>query len=290
MIQRLHRSFVIRTGWIYRMALNLIPSKIPDFKSLDRVDINYITLCGEHHVNYLHENLISLITTWKVIPNITIYASHGEESYKAIQNKLSWAKDIITILPWQDCLKDVSHQTEQDLISFSRDAVIGRKLLVVVTNGRKRPTMFCDTDIIWFNKPNLEALNGLKIKCTVDFAAAYSANLIEKMPALLQKPYINSGLIYIDDDVMGNPNLLSLLQEAVRKPDHWSEQAILAIAVLDSGKNVWSEDEVYMTLDDEVSYLPTYPGHKSWIARHYVSAVRHIFWRDVFFIRLGLKP
>jgi hypothetical protein len=285
----LYKSFIVRTGFIYRHLLSVLPANLPNVVGLGNSDLTLVTMCGKRDLNMLNISLQSLVQSWGTVPKIIVF-SDGSLEPEQLKNELHWLKDRIEVGHWKDCLKEFDVVEESFIEKFANlDRFVGKKLAVIIANGRRQPTLWIYCDILWFKKLNTDELNlSVYIKTSEDIIPSYSKNMVDRFPDLVASPYINSGLIYISGDMLVNKHIVDLINLGITEPDHFSEQTIVAKAVHDSTRKVWPLSSVYLHLNDITSVLPSFVN-KGWTARHYVSGSRHIFWRDAFFLKLGFK-
>jgi hypothetical protein len=285
-------SFTLK---VYRKLLKNIrvPSKyISLLSQKEQAPFTYVTLCGEHHVDMLQESLLSVISSWNKIPTFHIY-SDGSMSCEAVREKFSWLGINLKVSPWEDSLNTFDPITEEKVIEFARKHVMGKKFAIILSSGRSGASFWCDSDVLWYKNLSLENEltnnQSFTITASADYQPSYSKNLTKIYPQLLQSPYVCAGIVFLSGDMMKNADLSDMLTESIAAPDHFSEQTMVARVVIENGVNIWSKDEIACYEHDKDSvFSPTYNG-KNWSARHYVSPVRHLFWRDAFYSRLFKK-
>lgn len=267
----------------YRNILKVVPSHIP--KAIGKTDFTYITLCGAAHVPMLRESILSLLNSWSNIPSFIIYAD-GSITTDQLKENFKWLGSRLTVLDWTACLSDFDPITEKYIIDFARKHVMGKKFAVILSNGRKRPSFWCDADVLWYSDFHIEPFskNSFQIIASSDYQPSYSKNLVSIYPKLLNSPFICAGIVFINGDMLSNADLTEMLKVALDAPDHFSEQTMVARTVIESNGQLWDPEIIACYESDKYSLFPTYIN-KNWTARHYVSPVRHLFWRDAFFRR-----
>jgi len=287
---KLKNSLAFRSGGIYKFLVKFLPP--PTFINHPKSQLIFISMCGKKHLDLLNQCLQTLHQTWKVIPKLQIYSDGTVEVCKILKT-LSWWKGEKEILNWDICFADSPKSTfSNNLLQFAQNNPIGKKLAVILLSGRNNPILWCDTDILWFSQlPELDVLLNLRsnivIKASRDFQPAYGC-FVNSLPHLKEFPYINTGLVYLNGDVFDSVDLNHLLEKAVSFSDHFTEQAILAELIYQIGLPCWTLEEIFCGANDNQTLNITYKS-KSWIARHYVGSVRHLFWRDALASRLGIK-
>jgi hypothetical protein len=120
-----------------------------------------------------------------------------------------------------------------------------------------------------------------------DRRPAYDEDLVpDRLPHLARPPYFCAGLLYAAGDLLAACDVASLLDHAAERGIGVTEQTILAQADHLLGGRSWPAEEIALQDEDRASLGPTFRG-RPWAARHYVGAVRHIFWRDALALRIG---
>ncbi|MEE3715172.1 hypothetical protein V2H45_00270 [Tumidithrix elongata RA019] len=288
-MKKVKNSFAFRSGGIYRFLVKLFPP--PYFRFRPKAPILFLSMCGYKHLDLLQQSLQSLHQSWTVIPKLQIY-SDGTVKVNEIERMLLWWKGEKKISSWETCFLPTSGLDSKILLEFARSNPVGRKLAVILHHGRNEPTLWCDTDILWFSQlPCLQDLlqleSDLVLKTSSDYQSAYGS-FVDTLPHLNQYPYINTGIVYLNGDLLNKLDLDNLLKKASNFSDHFTEQAILAEAVFQVGLPCWSIDEIFCGANDNQTLAITYES-KPWIARHYTGLVRHLFWRDTLALKLGIK-
>ncbi|GAB4233158.1 MAG: hypothetical protein Kow0049_16430 [Stanieria sp.] len=156
--------------------------------------------------------------------------------------------------------------------------------------GDSEPILWCDSDILWFKE--LSSLpTGLKkssviLKTTEDFQQSYDPNLLEqKLKHLHEFHFVNTGLVFLKGNLLEACKLKNLINCASKNPHHFSEQTILAEAAYQLRQNYWTLEEINCSYDSYSLILPTF-FRKKWVAKHYVSGIRHQLWQDAFALRI----
>ena len=137
--------------------------------------------------------------------------------------------------------------------------------------------------------PESERMQLVK-RCRGVTSGGYDAALVpERLPHLTRPPYFCAGLLYAAGDVLAACDVSELLDFAAERGIGVTEQTILAQADHLPGGRTWPEEEIALWEEDRASLGPSFRGCP-WAARHYVGAVRHIFWRDALALRAGVRP
>jgi hypothetical protein len=284
MFNRLKQSVAFRSGSFYRKVCNLLPN--PTYIPGPVAPFRFLSMTGSKHLDMLNQCLISLHNTWYARPDLIIY-SDGTVSLQALKRKLNWWKGNIKFGTQEEILAWTAQSGSQALHSFACKEAVGRKLSCILLEATDAPVLWCDTDILWYKQiGKIENLKEFQLQVSEDYQAAYDGYISEKCPEiLLNPPFINTGLVYLQGHLLNELPLIPWLNELDKKPNHFTEQTFLAIAVKLLKGKMWSLNEIACLQSDRFKLSPSFKG-KNWIARHYVGPVRHLFWRDAFFTRI----
>lgn len=282
-------AFRARTA--YRLVLKVLPS--PRISPKPEQNLTLVSMCGAKHLGLLQQSLISLYGAWSALPKLHI-VSDGSITVAEMQQALRWWSGTKEFSLWEEIVAYHAERGRHSIVKFAQSNIMGKKLAVILKAGELGPTLWCDSDILWFKDfssiPKLDRASSLPIlKISEDYQPSYDPRLIEYgLKHLACPPYRNAGLIYIQGELLKYCNLQPLIDLAAEYPCNDAEQTVFAEANYQLDSGIWLRDEIACFADDREEMLPNYTG-KSWIARHYIGPVRHLFWRDALLLRLGLK-
>lgn len=290
-LEKAKKSAAFRSGGVYKFLLNGFRVFQPFNKP--ELPLVLLTMCGEKHLPLLQQCLYSLCISWNELPKLCL-VSDGTISLEKLAKSVTWYPCQKKVLHWRDCVTYHRELKREHLAQFAENNVIGRKLAAIVYAGEQNLTLWCDTDILWFQQlpEATSAFNSsedLILKVSKDFQPAYDNRLIDfDLQHLKNPPFVNTGLVLIRGSLMKVCKISDLLELASKKSNHFTEQTILAEAVCQTSSSYWSIEQIVCFVDDNLSLAPTYI-ERNWIARHYVGPVRHLFWRDALALRLKVK-
>lgn len=284
MFTKIKQSIAFRSGPVFQKLCLSLPN--PGYQSGESCSFRLLSMTGAKHLDMLNQCLISLHNTWHARPDLIIY-SDGTVSLQALKSKLNWWKGNIKFGTQEEILAWTAQSGSPALHSFACKEAVGRKLSCILLEATDAPVLWCDTDILWFKQiGNLVNPGELQLQVSEDYQAAYDGYISEKCQEVLRNPpYINTGLVYLQGNLLNEKPLIPWLNELDKKPNHFTEQTFLAIAVKLLNGKMWSLNEIACLQSDRFKLSPSFKG-KNWIARHYVGPVRHLFWRDAFFTRI----
>ena len=166
------------------------------------------------------------------------------------------------------------------------------KILRFIRSAETQLTVYGDTDILWFRDPSellidYDSTKSFWLKTQQDRQIAYDVILLELWPFLRRPPFHCTGVVVMKGNPIDYiPNLGSALVIAHETGgSHFTEQTMIAAANVCSGMGTLSATQAYIDWDDRFQLGPTFLN-RPWVLRHYVGPVRHLFWRDVFFLPL----
>src|SRR6266496_1169337 len=276
----------VRLGEIAQTMLSRWP--IPAQPAKPLADFSYLTLSDRAHWLMLRESLFSLHRSWNSLPQITV-VSDGSWAADEFAKVFAWWPNPITILTRAEICQAASSAGFSELADYAGQSPYGLKLGAIVTQAKKRPTIFVDADILWFRDPALllgdrvswdkpRALRESNCHQRRDMATRHCAQVLEA-------PFVNSGIVALHGELMTTALLRSMVQDALRDPqDSSCEQTIIASAVKLGGE-VFPEKLSLVEFDDVHRFSPRNMNNEGYYSRHYVNWMRHLLFRDALKLR-----
>lgn len=299
LVRRAAASVSYRSAFVYRRALAALPPRsagsVPSAGSLP---CTYLTFGGLGHRLMLRASVGSLAAAWPRHPRLVI-TSDGTLDRETVAHDLrGWPGDW-ELRSWEEALPVLESRGLGDLARFARREVMARKMAAVVAQALSGPVVYADVDVLWFRPPpSLDGYLGEAhrgddpvLHLSEDFQPSYDPRWYpERIPELIPQPFLCAGALFAQGDVLGHVRQLGdfgdFLAEAAETGIGVTEQTLLALAHRRLGGEAWSAREIDLSLDDRVSFRPTFRG-RAFAARHYVGPVRHLFWRDALALRTG---
>jgi len=257
--------------------------------------LTLLLLLGKGQRALLRECLWSVYHAWGELPGVKL-VSDGSLSDAELLELTDWWPGKIQAEQWQVSAEAHGARGRLLLRDFARKNIFGKKLSAVLASGEAGPTMYCDTDILWFaGPPPLPADSGISgaiVKTAADYRRSYDEELVKRagMTALEARPWYNARISYVRGPVYEVCGIEKLLEIIGTDDDYFSEQTIMAYCCRMLGDAHWTGEEIALNLDD--MYWPLRPLYlrRDWYARHYVGEVRHWFWRDALWMRRHGAP
>ena len=199
---------------------------------------------------------------------------------------LLYPKDKLHIINAESCL--AYHQNLPDLVSFAKQNPMGLKLAAILQIADLGKPLLCsDTDVLWLNSPlqSIEQMlsDNVEIHMSYDLGPSYDFNLMQKaqLDAISTQPYYCAGIMFIKSISKSHRTMIdNLLQILKKESGHMSEQTVFAYLQKQAGASLMLPEQYFLGYADQFSLKPVFD--QQCIARHYVGAVRHLFWRDAF--------
>ncbi len=287
---RLKRSLAYRSSTVWRGLLRTLPP--PRVAAKPVLPATFVTFGGAGHRLMLAQCLASLGLTWPRLPRLRV-VSDGSLDQATTARDLAWWPGPWELLAWHELAPGLRDRGHGALVRFAEREPMGRKMASVVATALEGPTLYCDVDVLWFREPaRLTELTGRpapQLVMSEDYVPAYDPALVpERLPSLARPPFYCAGLLFAHGDFLAASGVEELLVEAAERGFGLTEQTIFAEADRRLGGACWPRTEIALSEDDRFSLAPSFPG-RSWTARHYVGAVRHLFWRDALALRLGVR-
>jgi hypothetical protein len=289
---RLINSLAFRIPSFYQFWLTKI--KKPKIKKeITPIDsYHLIFLCGNAHLDLLEQALYSVLKNFKSIPKIFVFLDIGL-TVENCNQRLKWVpSSLLTIKSHTEC---ISYHQENGNLALSKFAInnpMGLKLAAILQIADlKKPFLYSDTDVLWYKDPapifnQIISNSDSNIHLSQDFQQAYDEHLIIKanLSGLLKAPYYCAGILFAkmitEQDLVF---IQSLVRIAISKSNHFTEQTIFAALQKRKGISQLTANNFCIQVDDRFDFKPK--KNDLVIARHYIGPVRHLFWRDSFFLR-----
>jgi hypothetical protein len=294
MLRRIIHSAAFRSAPLFRAALHV--SATPRYAKPPNEDFALISMTDRDHLFMCEQMIASVNRAWSEVPRLELLIDtrKGNVDTTRIQKLHSAA---VTIVTWGDVEKHHADGQRADLITFARENLLGRKLAFILASVERQKTLWVDNDVLFFRDfiPLVRAQpDGVFIGATRDMTFGRSDPLCSYAPQLARHlfgeqalvPLINSGLCLGHGNIYDEHHLAALIQRTLdtKEQSYFTEQTVIAWAALHSRGVLWEEPVIHLDDSDIQTLSPTYKG-QIWHARHYTGNVRHLFWRDAFFLR-----
>jgi len=286
-------SLAYRSGPVYRRFLSALPAprKLRDKEDMEGV---FVTMCGERHLLMLEQTLFSIAIFSERYPRIHVY-SDGSLAPQKILDRLAWWPGEIASPDTKPYETWTRKNDWPALLEYSHKNGFGRKLLVIAAEAEKNPFVWFDADILFYSDianffDQSEGEQQTPISSALDWCYGYDDYLTNGPLAWLKElPPVNTGFLQVTRGFYGDFGLEELVSFGIASCNPFTEQTILASVIHRVGNIKWSLSEIDISDDDKRSLRPTFLRKKV-PCRHYITPIRHLFWRDALALRLGLRP
>jgi len=262
---------------IKRREIPLLPIK-------PHAPFQLVTMAGFNQIYLMRETLYSFLRNASLMPKI-IVISDGSLISSEIRDILSfWPSEVEVIMP-SDIISFISPKIRVLVEPLIKAHPLGIKLAGVIALSQKGPLFFTDSDILWFADPIPTLVNcftDFKIAVTTELGCSINKTLAKKYaPCLLNSPSANSGCIITNYDMSTDLLLTELLIEASNDlKNRFNEQTIFGILSQIRSGGFLPSKLCLVEFDDAFCYKYRNPTQENYISRHYVSYMRHQFYRD----------
>jgi hypothetical protein len=254
-----------------------------------------LTVAGRAQLPLLRESLLSLARSWSALPTVVV-ATDGSTRAEEMLGALAWWPGPVEAVEAEQLLEQLDREGVPEVRAFSRRNVMGIKLAALLVSARQAPTLAVDTDVLWFRDfaPQVASLaragGDVLLRMSEDYHPSYHWEVAEALGVDLRlPPFANAGIAYLRGDLLRALDVRPALAVAANAGNFFSEQTLLAAANRVLGGGLWTPTELACFDSDAMALRVTYRD-KPWAARHYVSPVRHLFWRDALALRLRVGP
>jgi hypothetical protein len=299
MIHRIEGSLAVRLPRLYEAALaSWRPRALAErvrLAGLPCRPVTLLTFAGFAQLPLLRQSLASLLRTWPALPRVLV-VSDGTLDAGSLDEAVGWWPGPIELTSWRTLLDELPQPARRHLVAFAARTPSGAKLGAIFASARRGPTLFVDTDVLWFRYPERidrlvplseTSTDNAHLLLSEDLMPSYDRNLVaRRLPHLADPPFYCCGFGYAEGDLLAACDLSELLEEAAIRGSWFTEQTVFAEAARQIAPAPWPADEVACPVDDWRTLRPTFPD-RSWVARHYVTPVRHLFWLDALALHLG---
>lgn len=282
MINKIKKSLAYRMPVIYRFLLRFKNFKTTQKETSDQF---ILMMTGKTHIEMVRLCLFTISKTWSKLPTLII-ASDGSITTEKIASSLKFWKGKIQFNGWEESINYHLKKDRNAIANYARLNAFGKKLAIILHHAEEKPVVWIDSDILFF-KDFLPywPKNQTTFACggSADWKSAYDERLLKFFDGSLQKyGSLNAGLIYAHGiNLYEQHKIEEALNLIHPNYDFLSEQTIFAEIASTSLGVLWEQQIIGNFNDDDQSLSPT---KKQYTARHYTSNVRHLFWRDAFFL------
>lgn len=276
-------------GYIFKFLFRLFtPRKLSGEREVS--DLNLLLFSGAKGLRSLKAVLLTIYRTWEKIPHVSIVTDGTPNEY--FQQAMAFWPYPYTIRSWKDLAAIHKAKGRDNLVAFAELNVYARKVIAVLAEAETRPTLYCDTDVVWFGEPRLPApasRESFVFRMSSDNMHCYHMPIIRyfQRQDMLEKRPLNSGVMYMSGSLFDHwPEFDEVMAFCKLFDDPFPEQTSFAL-IADRLGDRWSLDEIILTIKDlRWPLIPRYFFSNGHFARHHVMTKKSWFWRDALYILL----
>jgi hypothetical protein len=285
-------KFYSGMGLICKFLFKAFSRKLSAKKEVS--DLNLLLFSGMKGGTMLKAVLMSVYSTWEKIPHVTICTDGTPREH--FEGLMAFWPFPYTIKTWKEHADNYRAKGAINLAEFADGHLYAKKLISVLGEAEIRPTIYCDTDVLWFGEPRLPARTppgGFAFRMATDNSHCYTMSLVRyfQRQDLIEKPPFNAGVLYMSGSLLDHypdyEDMMAMFKLFVE--DLFPEQLAFAL-IADKLGDRWSLDEIILdTRDIHWPWIPQYFFSGNHFARHHVLTKKSWFWRDALFIVLFKK-
>ena len=258
-------------------------SKITDDKR-SAPPFKLVYFCGSKGIDFLNASLFSVYKSWTVLPEVVI-VSDGTPADVILSKIIRWPRNI-EVISWETCALHFKDKGQINVYDYAVKELWGKKFVCIHYCAQMFPTLYCDTDVLWFKDVNkIDTSINPFIQMSQDVHVCYTQAILDTLNVNQYKdttPF-NAGVMYLNGNLSVYPNWeeLSNYLALNRNLGGFSEQTANAVITnYFNPKQYWTANEILIKIADKYKFGYTKWKHKQIIARHYVNNKDITFWRD----------
>ncbi|MDT0646261.1 hypothetical protein RM545_06130 [Zunongwangia sp. F260] len=239
--------------------------------------------CGKNQATLLKYSLLSILKADKKLPHIQIF-SDGSLTEDHLPLPILEKFNGYSLVELPELMMEF--HSRKYLMMYSHLPMI-KKYMVLFYKSKYEYVVYADTDILWFSSIQ-EMVNEMgenKLTMCYDYMYGYDEQLLEacSWKDMKKKPPLNAGVVIIKNNFANGVGFAEkILQKSQVEGGHWTEQTMIARQVLDLKSEIIPEKRIMCSVKDKYHLFPIKNMYKKLGARHFVTPVRHLFWRDLF--------
>jgi hypothetical protein len=282
-------KFYAGMGLIFKTIFKIFtPKKLPAGREVS--DLNLLLFSGAKGLKSLKAVLLTVYNTWEKIPHVTIVTDGTPAEY--FEQAMTFWPYPHKIKTWKEVAEIHRSKGRKNLVEFAELNVYARKIIALLNEAEIRPTLYSDTDVVWFGEARLPApapKGSFVFRMSSDNMHCYHMPIIRYFGKqdMLERGPLNSGVMYMSGSVYDHYQGFEELMAFCKLFDEpFPEQTTFAL-LADKLGDRWSLDEIILTIKDlRWPLIPGYFFSGNQFARHHVMTKKSWFWRDALYILL----
>lgn len=246
------------------------------------------------------EQMLSILSFVKYIGiplKWTIYSdgSHTEAQKKQIDAEFEYV--TIESVDWEEMTSieefcsDELKPYHKYILDYAQNHAFGKRLFYYLNYSIKRPTLFIDSDILFYEKSNVfEILINEKPKANGWFIPDAVWGCLDSRYIAMnsQQTYqVNAGLMFVLKKFDKYKKALDFYKVLDSKYEYFSEQTIINILLKENNFMTLPPKTFILDIGDQFDFSYLYKPNEIAV-RHYTGPVRHKMWQKDYKWHLGL--
>jgi hypothetical protein len=282
MVKKLKNSLAYRLPIFYKKWLGHRKINQSTFKIT--LDISVITMTGKKLVDMTRLSMLSIVDSWDKLPKLTV-VTDGTISTTELKSQLYFWPGELVITDWASTEQYHLEKDRHSLINYAKKNVLGKKMAVIFHYAELQPTVWIDSDILFYNDFTKFIPHHTGFACggSEEGFSVYDDRILKYYNNNLYEVHrFSSGVLYMHGtDIYERFKIEDLLNTLLDYDHYFTEQTIFAHISSESLGVLWPI-AIIKNFNTDVQDIK--PMKKNGVvARHYTVNVRHLFWRDAFF-------
>jgi hypothetical protein len=240
------------------------------------IDVHLMTFSGERDAAEQLVSLRSFVRSVGMPTKLTI-GSDGTHSPRTLQLLRRMVPHVAVVPPREYLARHLPLAVR----TYAATHPLGKKLAFLVSSTIDEPTIYSDSDILFFSNGSL--VHDLVEECgdhprfLLDCAHSLDERVLP--PGMHGLPPVNSGFMALGNRLAWDKSI-----ERLGDVDDYrfhTEQSVIHVAMHLAHGAALDPELFLMRVDDRFRHRTTYETSRS-VLRHYVSNIRHHFWLNAF--------
>lgn len=276
-INRNKFRLIISEGSKVMSILNLVGNK-------ETIDLDVV---GFSSSNDLAEQVLSILSFIRYAGTPLSWIIYSDGSHT--NSEISLIQEIFPFVKikkqdinerYFDSLPEKLHEYKHELRQFAKHNILGKRLCLYLNHPIKRPTLFLDSDILFYKKAHLLS-DIVKNKANDWFLpdqtwGCFHSDYLAEAPSNTHP--VNAGFLLMNNQILDVHEGLEFLKRVGHNYEYFTEQTIIHITSLSNHYIPLDSKSFIVNTSDQFDFSYAYDRTEIAI-RHYTGPVRHKMWQ-----------
>lgn len=276
---------------------NNLKSIIKSINYQKNVEVEVVSFSSS---NDYSEQVLSILSFLRYLGKPLSWTIYSDGSHTDKQKKqISIDTDFVTIksIDWDElvtledlCNSDIKPYHKY-ILDYAKNHAFGKRLFYYLNHPINRPTLFIDSDILFYEKANLfDVLIKEEPKANGWFMPDIEWGCLDSRYKAIysQQTYqVNAGLMFVLKKFDNYKKSLDFYKVLDGKYEYFSEQTIINILLKDNCFMPLNPKKFILDTGDQFDFSYLH-NPKQMAIRHYTGPVRHKMWQNDYKWHLGL--